>query len=110
MNACTSFLSSLDNEYTFPFLGINPSFYIVSDSQNPLRVYVSHDVTFVKTPEISRRVTIQVDGQVPESEEASMNNVEAKPESESKAEDLVVEDDDAGQKSEAGDTIENSIA
>jgi len=55
-------------------------------------------------------VTIQVDGQVPESEEAPMNNVEAKPESESKAEDLVVEDDDAGQKSEAGDTIENSIA
>jgi len=46
------------------------------------KVYVSHDVTFVETPETSGRVMIQVGGQVPESEEAPMNNVEAKLESE----------------------------
>jgi len=93
------------------FVGLsqNRKGYIVSNSRNPLRVYVSHDVTFVETPEISGCVTIQVDGQVPESEEAPMNNVEAKPESESEAEDLVVEGDDAGQKSEAGDTTEMTV-
>jgi len=64
---------------------------------------------FVETPEISGRVTIQVDRQVPKSEEAPMNNVKAKPESESEAEDLVVEGDDAGQKSEAGDVIETTV-
>ena len=37
------------------------------------------------------------------------NNVEAKPESESEAEDLVVEGDDAGQKSEAGDATEMTV-
>ena len=37
------------------------------------------------------------------------NNVEAKPESESEAEDLVVEGDDAGQKSEAGDATETTV-
>jgi len=93
------------------FVGLpqNKKGYIVSDSRNPLRVYVSRDVTFVETPEISGRVTIQVDGQVPESEEAPMNNVEAKPESESEAEDLVVEGDDAGQKSEAGDATKTTV-
>jgi len=93
------------------FVGLpqNRKGYIVSDSRNPLRVYVSRNVTFVETPEISRRVTIQVDGQVPESEEAPMNNVEAKPESESEAEDLVVEGNDAGQKSEAGDGTETTV-
>jgi len=42
------------------FVGLpqNKKGYIVSDSQNPLRVYVSHDVTFVETSEISRHVTI----------------------------------------------------
>ena len=60
---------------------------IVSDSRNPLRMYVSRDVTFVETPETSRRVKIQVGGQISESEEAPMNNVEARSESESEAED-----------------------
>jgi len=46
---------------------------------------------------------------VPESKEAPMNNVKAKPESESEAEDLVVDSDDTGQKSEAGDTIEIAV-
>jgi len=64
---------------------------------------------FVETPEISGCVTIQVDGQVPELEEAPMNNVEAKPESESEAEDLVIEDDDARQKSEARDATEMTV-
>jgi len=52
--------------------------YIVSNSQNPLRVYVSHDVMFVETSEISGHVTIQVDRQVPKTEEASINNVDTK--------------------------------
>jgi len=93
------------------FVGLsqNRKGYIISDSQNPLRVYVSRDVTFVETPEISRRVTIQVDGQVPESEEAPMNNVEAKPESKSEAKNLVVEGDDTGQKSEAGNATEMTV-
>ena len=32
-NVCTSSLSSLDSEYTFPFLGINPSFNSMAWSQ-----------------------------------------------------------------------------
>ena len=36
---------------------------------------------------------IQVDRQVYESEETSINNIEAKPENESEAKDLVVKDD-----------------
>ena len=83
--------------------------YIISDSWNLLKVYVSRDVTFVETPEISGCIMIQVDEQVSESEEAPMNNVEAKPESESEAEDLVVEGDDAGQKSEARDATETTV-
>ena len=68
---------------------------MVSDSRNSLRVYVSRDVTFVETPETSKRMTIQVDEEVPESEEVSMN-VETKPESDSEVENLVAEDDNAG--------------
>ena len=41
----------------------------VSDSRDSLRVYVSRDVTFVENPETSERMTIQVDEEVPESEE-----------------------------------------
>jgi len=80
------------------FVGLPPNRkgYIVSDSWNPLRVYVFCDVTFVETPEISKCMTIQIDGQVPESEEAPINNIEAKPESESETEDLVVKGDDTG--------------
>jgi len=40
-------------------------------------------------------MTIQVDEEVPESEEVSMN-VETKPESDSEVENLVAEDDNAG--------------
>jgi len=58
-------------------------------------VYISRDVTFVETPEISGSVTIQVDRQVSETEEAPMNNVDAKLEDKSEIEDLVVEGDDA---------------
>jgi len=46
---------------------------------------------------------------VPESEKASINNVEAKPESKSEAEDLVVEGNNTGQKSEAGDVTETTV-
>ena len=42
----------------FVSLPQNRKGYIVSNSQNPLRVYVSHDVTFVETPEISGHVMI----------------------------------------------------
>jgi len=93
------------------FVGLpqNRKDYIVSNSWNPLRVYVSCNVMFVETPEISGHMTIQVDGQVPESEEAPINNVEAKPESKSKAEDLVVEGDNAGQKLEAKDATEMTV-
>jgi len=50
---------------------------------------------FVETLEISRHMTIQVDRQVYESEKASINNVEAKPENKSEAKDLVVEGNNA---------------
>jgi len=46
---------------------------------------------------------------VPELEEASMNNIEVKPESESEAENSVVKGDDAGQKLEARDVTEVAI-
>jgi len=52
---------------------------------------------------------IQVGEQVSESEETSMNNIKAKPESKSKAENLVVKGNNVGQKSEAGDAIEMTI-
>jgi len=62
------------------FIGLpqNRKGYMVSDSRNSLRVYVSRDVAFVETPETSERVTIQVDEEVPESEEVPMY-IEAKP-------------------------------
>jgi len=66
-------------------------------------------MTFVETPETSVRVIIQVSGQVPESDKAPMNNVEAKLESESEAEDPVVEGDDARQKSGAGGATETTV-
>ena len=42
------------------FVGLsqNRKDYIVNNSQNLLRVYVSHDITFVETSEISKCVTI----------------------------------------------------
>ena len=42
------------------FVGLsqNRKDYIVNNSQNPLRVYVSHNITFVETSEISKCVTI----------------------------------------------------
>ena len=69
-------------------------------------MYISRDVTFVETPEISGSVTIQVDRQVSETEEAPMNNVDAKLEDKSEIEDLVVEGDDARQESETKGTME----
>jgi len=69
-------------------------------------VYISRDVTFVETPEISGSVTIQVDRQVSETEEAPMNNVDAKLEDKSEIEDLVVEGDDVRQESETKGTME----
>ena len=58
-------------------------------------MYVSCNIMFVETLEISRHMTIQVDRQVYESEKASINNVEAKPENKSEAKDLVVEGNNA---------------
>jgi len=53
------------------FIGLsqNRKGYMVSNSQNPLRVYVSCDVMFVKTPQISKCVLIQIDEEVPKSDE-----------------------------------------
>jgi len=80
------------------FIGLpqNRKGYMVSDSRNSLRVYVSRDVAFVETPETSEQVTIQVDEEVPESEEVPMYVV-AKPGSNSEVENLVAEDDNAGE-------------
>jgi len=89
----------------FVSLPQNRKGYIVSNSQNPLRVYVSHHVTFVETPEISGHVMIQVDRQVPKTEKASINNVDAKLEDKSEIEDLVVEGDNTRQESETRGTM-----
>jgi len=74
---------------------------MVSNSQNPLRVYVSCDVTFVETPETSEHMTIQIDEEVPESDGSPMDIEERNRE----VENLVTEDNNVGKS----DTIETTV-
>jgi len=74
---------------------------MVSDSQNPLRVYISHDVTFVETPETSERMTIQIDEEMPKSDRSSMD-IEGR---NREVENLVAEDNNIGKS----DTIETTM-
>ena len=53
-------------------------------------MYVSCDITFVETPEISRHVMIQVNRQVSKTEKAPMNNVKEKSEDKNEVKNLVV--------------------
>ena len=76
---------------------------MVSNSQNPLRVYVSCDVTFVKTPETSEHMTIQINKKVPESDGFPMD-VERK---NSEVENLVAEDNNVRKGSITKITMED---
>jgi len=92
------------------FIGLsqNRKGYIVRNSQNPLRVYVSCDVTFVEILETSEHVTIQINERVPKCKEISIN-VEARPESNSKVEKFVTEDDNAKEQSGGRDVTETAV-
>ena len=72
-------------------------------------MYISCDVTFIKTLKTSGYVTIQVGEQVPESEEVSINNIKEKPENKSEVDDLVVKDNNIEQKSKARSTTETAV-
>ena len=76
---------------------------MVSDSQNLLRVYVSRNVTFVKTPETSEHMTIQINKKVPESDGFPMD-VERK---NSEVENLVAEDNNVRKGSITKITMED---
>jgi len=88
------------------FIGLpqNKKGYMVSDSQNPLRVYVSYDVMFVETPETSKHITIQIDEEVPKSDGSPMD-IERK---NSKVENLVAEDNNVGKGGTTETTVENT--
>jgi len=92
------------------FIGLpqNRKGYMVSDSQNPLRVYVSCDVTFVEIPETFKHMTIQIDRRVPKCEEIPIN-VKARPESNSEIEKFVTEGNNAKEQSEGGDVMETAV-
>jgi len=77
---------------------------MVSDSRNPLRVYVSHDVTFVETPETSEHMTIQIDEEVPESDGSPMD-IEGR---NSKVENSVAEDNNVGKSGTTETTVEDT--
>ena len=81
---------------------------MVSNSQNPLRVYVSCDVIFVEIPETSKHMTIQIDGRVPECEEIPIN-VKARPESNSEIEKFVTKGNNAKEQSEGEDVMETAV-
>jgi len=85
------------------FIGLsqNRKGYMVSNSQNPLRVCVSHNVTFIETSQTSEHMSIQIDKEMSESDKVPIN-VEG---SDSKVENLVTEDDDTGN----GDITEMTI-
>ena len=77
---------------------------MVSNSQNPLRVYISCDVMFVETPQISKHVLIQIDEEVPKSNEVPID-VKG---SNSKVENLVA-NDNTGNGSIIKTTIEDIL-
>ena len=88
------------------FIGLsqNRKGYMVSNSQNPLRVYISCDVMFVETPQISKHVLIQIDEEVPKSNEVPID-VKG---SNSKVENLVA-NDNTGNGSIIKTTIEDIL-
>jgi len=92
------------------FIGLpqNRKGYMVSDSQNPLRVYISCDMTFVEIPETFKHMTIQINRRVPECEEIPIN-VKARPESNSEIEKFVTEGNNAKEQSEGGDVMETAV-
>ena len=77
---------------------------MVSDSQNPLRVYVSCDVTFVETPETSEHMTIQIDEEVPESDGSPMD-IEGR---NSEVENSAAEDNNVGKSGTTETTVEDA--
>jgi len=77
---------------------------MVSDSRNPLRVYVSRDVIFVETPKTSEHMTIQINEKVPESDGFSMNIEERN----SEVENLVAEDNNVGKDGTTETTVEDT--
>ena len=77
---------------------------MVSDSRNPLRVYVSRDVMFVETPETSERITIQIDEEVPESDGSPMD-IEGR---NREIENLVAEDNNVGKSDTTETTVEDT--
>jgi len=77
---------------------------MVSDSQNPLRVYVSCNVIFVETPETSERMTIQIDKEVPESDGSPIDIEERN----SKVENSVAEDNNVGKSGTTETTVEDT--
>ena len=77
---------------------------MVNNSQNSLRVYISHDVMFVKTLETSKCMTIQIDEEVPESDGFPMD-VEGR---NSEVENLVAENNNVGKGSITETTVEDT--
>jgi len=77
---------------------------MVSDSQNPLRVYVSCNVIFVETPETSERMTIQIDKEVPEFDGSPIDIEERN----SKVENSVAEDNNVGKSGTTETTVEDT--
>jgi len=77
---------------------------MVSDSRNPLRVYVSCDVTFVKTPETSEHMTIQIDKEMSESDGSPMD-IEGR---NSEVENSAAEDNNVGKSGTTETTVEDA--
>jgi len=69
-----------------------------------LRVYVSHDVTFVETPETSEYMTIQIDKEVPESD-GSPIDIKGR---NSEVENLVAKNNNVGKSGTTETTVENA--
>ena len=77
---------------------------MVNNSQNSLRVYISHDVMFVKTLETSKCMTIQIDEEMPKSDGFPMD-VEGR---NSEVENLVAENNNVGKGSITETTVEDA--
>ena len=77
---------------------------MVNNSQNSLRVYISHDVMFVKTLETSKCMTIQIDEEMPKSDGFPMD-VEGR---NSEVENLVAENNNVGKGSITETTVEDT--
>jgi len=77
---------------------------MVSNSRNPLRVYFSHDITFVETPETSECMTIQIDEEVPKSDGSPMD-IEGR---NREVENLVAKDNNVGKSDTTETTVEDA--